>query len=348
LPNSSVKNAARGQLGQIPIAEGLIGFPDKVDQTSGLSLVRVEQLEYVAAVARTGSFRQAAEELQISQPALSQAVRNLERELGADVLERGRSGARVSSAGRELLPRILTVLDSVDQLRQAADTEHRSRRIVRVGTVNAATASLLAPAVREFREEHSATEVEVISGRHDEIQRSIREGRCDLGLVNYLDGDDQAADLDTVELMRGRVVVCVRPDGPLAARAKISVADLQAEPLITMRPGYVMHRYVHRLLDEYAISVSYSTDGAEMGKLMVASGLGATLLPVFSIAGDPLEQRGLITWRTLEDDATEVQLALERNPSGSPPRAARDLREIFVRRAQAYGAAPPLITPPPV
>src|ERR1700735_1829374 len=108
--------------------------------------MRVEQLEYVAAVARTGSFRRAADELHISQPALSEAVRNLERELGAAVLERGRSGARVSSAGRELLPNILPVLDSVDQLRQAADTEHRTGRVVRVGTVNAATAGLLAPA----------------------------------------------------------------------------------------------------------------------------------------------------------------------------------------------------------
>jgi DNA-binding transcriptional LysR family regulator len=300
--------------------------------------MRVEQLEYVAAVARTGSFRQAADELHISQPALSEAVRNLERELGAAVLERGRSGARVSSAGRELLPHILSVLDSVDQLRQAADSEHRSGRVVRVGTVNAATAALLAPAVQEFREGHPSTEVEIIGARHDEIQRAIREGSCDLGLVNYLEGDDQAPDLDTVELVRGRVVVCVRPGGPLAARTTIRVADLQAEPLITMRPGYVMHRYVHRLLDGYAISVSYSTDGAEMGKLMVAQGLGATLLPDFSVIGDPLEQGGLITWRPLEDDATEVQLAIERSRSGSPPQAVRDLREIFVRQAQAYDA----------
>ncbi|MFD9218999.1 hypothetical protein ACFWDI_02945 [Streptomyces sp. NPDC060064] len=49
-----------------------------------------------------------------------------------------------------------------------------------------------------------------------------------------------------------------------------------------MRSGYLMHRYVHRLLDGCA-SFSYSTDGAEMGKLMVAEGLGATVLPDFSV-----------------------------------------------------------------
>ena len=66
--------------------------------------MRIEQLEYVAAIARLGSFRRAAEELHISQPALSATVRNLERELRVSILERGRSGAQVSDEGRELLP----------------------------------------------------------------------------------------------------------------------------------------------------------------------------------------------------------------------------------------------------
>lgn len=62
--------------------------------------VRIKQLEYIAAVARLGSLRRAAEELHLSQPALSETVRNLERELGVDLLERKRSGAKVSDEGR--------------------------------------------------------------------------------------------------------------------------------------------------------------------------------------------------------------------------------------------------------
>src|SRR6266700_6155121 len=98
--------------------------------------MRVEQLEYLAEVVRRGSFRRAAEALHISQPALSEAVRSLERELGVHLLERGRHGARVSDAGRDLLPYILTVLDSVDRLREAAGEQHHTSRLIRVGTVN--------------------------------------------------------------------------------------------------------------------------------------------------------------------------------------------------------------------
>jgi DNA-binding transcriptional LysR family regulator len=164
--------------------------------------VRIEQLEILAVVARLGSFRRAAEELHISQPALSESVRSLERELGIDLLERGRHGA--------------TVLDSVDRMRQAAGEQHRSIRMIRVGTVSTATVPLLTPAIRQFRQTHRTTQVEIIGAQQDEIHRAILAGSFDLGLVNYLEGDDMPPELGSTTLLRGRPVVCMRPDSALA------------------------------------------------------------------------------------------------------------------------------------
>jgi DNA-binding transcriptional LysR family regulator len=298
--------------------------------------VRIEQLEYVAAVARLGSFRRAAQELHISQPALSGSVRSLERELGVDILERGRHGARVSDSGRDLLPHILTVLDACDRLRQAASGEHQGTRLVRIGTVNTATTPLLTPAIQELRARHPVTQVEIMAAQQAEIRRALLEGSFDLGLVNYLAGDDMPPDLEATLLLRGRPVVCLRPDSPLAARAAVQVSDLRAEPLIVMRAGYLMHRFVHRLLRDEVPPFSCSADGAEMGKLMVADGLGITVLPSFSVTGDPLERSGAITWRPLAGDDTEIQLVLLRPGSGSPTRAASDLHQILVDQARAY------------
>jgi DNA-binding transcriptional LysR family regulator len=300
--------------------------------------VRIEQLEYLAEVARLGSFRRAAQVLHISQPALSESVRSLERELGIDLLERGRHGATVSASGRELLPHILTVLDSVDRLRQAAGEQHRSIRMIRVGTVNTATVPLLTPAIRQFRETHRATQVEIIGAQQEEIHRAILAGSFDLGLVNYLGGDDLPPELETTTLLRGRPIVCMRPDSALASLTAVTVRDLHAEPLIVMRSGYVMHRFIHRLTRDELPEFSYSTDGAEMGKLMVAEGLGITVLPDFSVVGDPLEQRGVITWRPLADDDTEVALVVQRLRSVRATRAVRDLYQIFVERARAHPA----------
>jgi DNA-binding transcriptional LysR family regulator len=304
--------------------------------------MRTEQLEYIAAVARLGSFRRAAEDLHISQPALSESVRTLEKELGVDILERGRHGARISDAGRDLLPRILTVLDALDRLRQAAGDVHRSIPMVRVGTVNTATVPLVTPAIREFRETHPDTQVEILGAQQADIHRGLLEGSIHLGLVNYLDGDDEPPELATTRLLSGHPVVCMRPDNPLAARDAVTIADLHSAPLIVMRSGYLMHRYVHRLLRDQIPAFSYSTDGAEMGKIMVAEGLGLTVLPDFSLKGDPLEERGVITWRPLADDTTEVHLVIQRVRSGSPPRAVKDLHDIFTVRARAFTERTPL------
>ncbi|MFF3906184.1 LysR family transcriptional regulator [Streptomyces sp. NPDC001848] len=307
--------------------------------------MRTEQLEYIAAVTRFGSLRRAAEELHLSQPALSETVRNLERELGVDLLERKRSGATMSAEGQELLPHIIDVLDAVDRLRTAAGEQHRISRMVRLGTVNAATVPLVIPVMREFRATHPLTQVEVVGAQQTDIHRALKEGGFDLGLVNHLDGDDMPAHFESTELLRGRPVVCVRPDSPLASRPAVSADDLLTEPLIAMRSGYVMHRYVHRLLAGRDPSFSYSTDGAEMGKLMVAEGLGATVLPDFSVIGDPLERRGSITYRTIIDDTTRVLLMLRRRKAESVARAARDLHAAFVRRAAELGGRLAPVTP---
>lgn len=301
--------------------------------------MRIEQLEYVAAVARLGSFRRAAQELHISQPALSGSVRSLERELGVGVLDRGRHGARISDSGRDLLPYIRTVIDACDRLRQAASGEHQRTRLVRIGTVNTATIPLLTPAIRQLREMHPTTQVEVIGAQKADIQRALLEGSFDLGLVNYLAGDDLPPALETTPLLEGRPVVCMRPGSELAARATVRVSDLLAEPLIVMRSGYLMHRFLHRLLRDQLPEFSFSADGAEMGKVMVADGLGVTVLPDFSVIGDALEQRGAITWRPLADDNTQVRLVIHRVRSGSPPRAVQDLHGIFVEHARAYAGA---------
>ncbi|MCO6008458.1 LysR family transcriptional regulator [Actinoallomurus purpureus] len=295
--------------------------------------MRIEQLEYLAAVTRLGSLRQAAQELHVSQPALSETLRNLERELAVQLLDRKRSGASLSVDGRELLPYFTDVLDAVDRLKRAAHQQHQSKRMVRLGTVNAATVSLLAPALQAFADAHPETSVEVLPAQQADIHRLLLEGSLDLGLVNVLQGDDPPYDLDSTLLLRGTVVACVSAGSPLAAQPSVSREDLLVGPLILMRAGYLMHRYVHRLFDGDVPPHSYSTDGAEMGKLLVAQGLGVTVLPDYSITGDPLETYGAITTRPLDAPQTEVRLLLQARRTPRMPGAVRDLHRALLQQA---------------
>jgi DNA-binding transcriptional LysR family regulator len=300
--------------------------------------MRSEQLIYVAAIARLGSYRRAADELHISQPALTATVRNLERELGVRLLERGRSGAQVSDQGRELLPHIGTAIEAIDRLRRAADQQHRTTRVIRVGTVNAATAPLLTQVIARFNGLHRETEVQIVGAQEAVIQTALRDGNFDVGLITQMEGDDAVPDLETTLLLRGHAVVVMPPDHPLTRQQAISPGLLAKEPLIMMRAGYLMHRYLHRLLDGVTPDVTYSTDGAEMGKLMVAERLGICVLPSFSVTGDPLIREGILTWRPLTDDA-EVQLALQRRRSAIHPETAQDLYRLFTEAASEQDTA---------
>ena len=296
--------------------------------------MRIEQLEYFAAVTQHGSLRRASEKLHLSQPALSEAVSKLERELGVTLLDRRRSGARISRHGRELLQHMVEVLEAVDRLRRAAGDQRTTTRLVRLGTVNAATSTLLVPAVSAFNRTHPGTTVEVLNMQQADIQLGLAEGSLDLGLVNELVGDDPPVDLVGTDLFLGRPVVVLPGGHHLAQREAVTTDDLRQERFVAMRSGYLMHRFAHRMFGSDMPVTCHSTDGAEMGKVMVAEGLGVTVLPDYSVVGDPMERAGLITTRPIAGDHTEVRLVLRHRALDRAPAQVRDLRAILVELAQ--------------
>jgi DNA-binding transcriptional LysR family regulator len=301
--------------------------------------MRLEQLEYFTAVVQHGSLRRASDKLHLSQPALSEAIGKLERELGVTLLDRRRSGARISTQGRELLGGMTDVLEAVDRLRVAAGDQHAATRVIRVGTVTAGTSTLVAPSIRQFQDARPSAGVEVLDLQQREIEQGISEGALDLGLVNMLPGDETPATLTATVLVHGTPVVVLPGDHPLVTRDAISADDLRAHRFVAMRSGYLMHRFAHRLFGSRPPVTTYTTDGAAMGKLMVAEGLGLTVLPDYSVIGDPLHRARLITHRPLADDRTTVSLVLLQRQGGQVSPAVRDLRETLLRHARSYAEA---------
>jgi DNA-binding transcriptional LysR family regulator len=287
--------------------------------------MRIEQLEYMAAVTRYGSLRRASERLHVSQPALSEAISKLERELDVQLLERRHDGARITVRGKELLEHMMGVLDAVDRLQSAAGGAGSAARVIRVGTVNAGTASLLLPAIRDFRRDAPNARVEVRALQQDEIETGLVEATLDLGLVNALDDFAVPSRLDGTVLLRGRPVAVLPGGHPLASQTEVGPDDLRDESFVGMRSGYVMHRFATRFFEGRLPGAWHSVDGAEMGKMLVAEGLGATILPDYSVHGDPLERSGLVTVRPLKDDSTGVTMWLLRRRAARHPAAVADL-----------------------
>jgi len=296
--------------------------------------MRIEQLQYVAAVTQYGSLRRASEHLHISQPALSESLTKLEKELGVTLLDRRRSGTRISATGRELLQHIVEVLDAAERLRAAAGDQTAAVRVMRIGTVNAGTSTLLLPAIQAFQQRFPGVSVEVRNLQHAEIHRDLLEGTLDIGIINLPGGDDVSPELAGIELLQGSPVAVLSCDHPLVEQAEVTVDDLRAERFVAMRSGYLMYRFAHRLFGAQLPASWHSTDGAEMGKVMVADGLGVTVLPDYSVAGDPLERVGLITTRPIAGDRTVVRLSLQHRRQRVIPDAVAGLIAEFQLCAQ--------------
>lgn len=287
--------------------------------------MRIEQLEYISTVIQCGSLRRAGEQLHISQPALSESISRLERELGVVLLERHRTGSRISADGRRLLDPIIEVLDSVQRLRGAAGRATITGRPIRLGTVNAGTASLLLPAMRAFQDEHPGSIIEIRNLLPEQVQLAVVDGALDLGLVNLIDGDDLAPGLAEMTLLSGQPTAVLPADHQLASRSEITPDDLRGERFVAMRPGYLMHRLAHRLFQGDLPATWSATDGAEMAKLMVAERIGLTILPDYSVAGDPLERAGLIVTRPLRTVPTAVRMACVWRPRTPIPTEVQNL-----------------------
>jgi DNA-binding transcriptional LysR family regulator len=131
--------------------------------------------------------------------------------------------------------------------------------------------------------------------------------------------------------------VVVLPAGhPLAGSAQVALEELRREPFVAMRAGYLMHRFVHRLFGARLPPVTHTTDGAELGKLLVAQGLGVTVLPDYSVLGDPLERAGLVVQRPIAGDRTTITLVLRQRRAERVPAAVGGLRDALVARGRAY------------
>ncbi|MBF4160223.1 LysR family transcriptional regulator [Nocardioides acrostichi] len=303
----------------------------------------MEQLEYVEAVARHGSLRRAGEQLHLSQPALSEALTKLERELGVTLVDRRRSGSRISRQGQELMPHLLEVLDAVERMRCAAGDATATLRTLRVGTVGVATGTLLAPAVRSFQEATPETTVEICALQQEEIDEALLDGSLDMGLVTVADEARLPHRLAETVLVRGATVAVLAGEDPLAAQPDVELDALHDAPFVAMRQGYLMHRVALSLLGGRLPAVCHHADGAEMGKVMVGGGLGRALLPDFSVLGDPMHRAGHIVTRPLAgSSAPEVRLTM-RHRAGAPTSApVSALAGLLVREARNRKDEPPV------
>ncbi|HEX3757353.1 MAG TPA: LysR family transcriptional regulator [Kofleriaceae bacterium] len=253
--------------------------------------MEIRQLQAFAAIARIGSFTQAARDLGVAQPALSQRLRALELELGVVLVERGNRTGGLTEAGRDLLPRAERILAEVhDAGEQLAAHAGLARGTVRLGcALQTLLEGRLAPLLARFHAAHAGIRILVHEAHTQQVLELLGRGEVDLGLVHLGRAGDGAtvgaeaarAGLTLLQLAREPLVVIAAPGHPLAGRAGVRLDDLHDHDFVSFGPGATLRRLISDAAAARGVELRIVCSTANMGtvRAAVAAGLGISIVP---------------------------------------------------------------------
>jgi DNA-binding transcriptional LysR family regulator len=249
--------------------------------------MHVETLKTFCDLVETGSLSGAARLNLVSQSAVSQQLRALERRYGRRLIERApRIGARPTEVGRLLYDEVKPLLEKLTALEQRL----RARADVVAGTVRVATVysvglHTLPPAIKRCLADHPEVSVRLSYRRTDEVYTACLGGDVDFGIVAL---PARRPQLEVVPLGHDELVVAAPPSHPIARRSRCRLAALDGQPFIGFDRDIPTRRLVDGILRRHGARVSYvmELDNIETIKRSVEAGLGVSLLPAPTLAGE--------------------------------------------------------------
>ena len=253
------------------------------------------QLQYAVAIARHGlSVTQAASALGTSQPAISRALKALERELGFDLFVReGRAFSRVTPQGTKVLEYATRALAEIESLRAvAADLNNDNRGVLSIATTHTQARYVLPQVVRAFRERYPEVELHLHQGTSEQIAEMVAADRVQLAIATGSDGLFPGLVLLPVYRWTRQVIV---PKGhPLSKVTKLTIKDLAAYPLISYVFSFTGASSLHSTFERegQVPKVALTARDSDVIKTYVRLGLGVGI--VASVAIEPTADADLV------------------------------------------------------
>ena len=286
------------------------------------SRVTFRQLEYVLAVADAGTMTGAAEQLNVSQSAISLAVSDLERVLGVQLfLRRKAKGVAPTDAGRTMLPEIRRLVAQADDLQSMARSLGETiEGTLHLGCFPTLTPFVIPQVLREFPRRHPSVDIDLFEGSAEDLQQRLLDGRCEVALMY---GRGVVPDVATTRLHTLRPCVILPADHRLARHDDpIALVDLRDEPMVipTMARGEDWFRSILRGAG-IEPKVRFRTTTAESVRSLVASGAGFSMAPH---RPSPMTYAGPeVKYRDIADDVPSIDIVLAHARSARLTRRAR-------------------------
>lgn len=278
--------------------------------------MELRQLEYFVAVAEEANFTRAAARVHISQSGVSAQIRALERELGAELIDRSGGTATLTTAGQAALTQARATLAAAGSVRQSVDdVAGLLRGSVRVGMVTACTVPQLFDALARFHSEHPGVELTLQEGNSDRLVADVRSGELDLALVGVA---ARAPDgLESMVVIDEKIAAAVSPEHPLASQKRATLAQVNGYPIVSLPVGTGVRTVFDRDCEGVGITPSIALQASAPDAVadLAARGVGVAILSASMI--DTYRDR--LTAVELTDSTTSALLALvwTQNPSAA-------------------------------
>jgi DNA-binding transcriptional LysR family regulator len=303
-----------------------------------MAIPTLRQLEYLVTVVDTGSFTRAAEQLHVTQPALSHQMRALESTVGGPLLERLPRSVRLTPMGRAVLPHARAALAEAGRLHTVAQrTAGLEGGELEVATVYSVSLGILPPVLRGWRRRHPGVRIRLREYPHaDRLQAAMASGRADLAI-----GPAPTAWEGPIrELGVEEFAIVLPADDPLADRPSGSVALIDLADRTWVH--YAADNGLADLLDHVCAQAGFRPQAAiraeqtSAAPLLAAAGLGPTLVPAnivpphfdgVLLRPDPPIRRTLTAYTRTRPDPLTVAFAdhladqVRTNPAGFPAAA---------------------------
>ena len=245
-----------------------------------------ERLNAFRAVAEEGSFSRAARKVYKTQPAVSQAIRALEDELGERLFLRLGRGVELTQAGRVLLEHTRQAFSALQRGRARIEAlKELKTGLLTIGASDTTACYILPAALREFHARYPGIEI-VISNRTSPVTlRHVLARQVDLGIVTLPVSDDGVVVLELI--VREDVVIC-SPRAALAGRKRLRVRELAGHPLLLLDRGASTRSFIDRRLREAGVTphVAMELGSIEVIKRMVELDFGISIVPRVAVAAE--------------------------------------------------------------
>lgn len=209
--------------------------------------IRLRYLHTFVAVAQQGTLGRAAETLNLSQPALSKTLNELEQLTGTRLFERGRLGAQLTVPGEQFLTHAVKVLDALNTAGQALNRkEDASADVVRVGALPTAALGILPAAIGRFHQQQKSTSLQVATMNNTMLLAGLKSGEIDLGIGRMSDPELMGG-LNYELLFLESLKLVVRPGHPLLQET-ITLSRVMEWPVVVSPKGTVPRQNAEALL----------------------------------------------------------------------------------------------------